>query len=69
MLIKVRTVMSRDQNLRRSHNITFDNGSFERVEEFRYLETTLTNQNSHCCTVHSDIYTVHSLTNALLLNL
>ena len=39
-------VMSRDQNAGRSHNIKIDNSSFERVEEFRYLETTLANQNS-----------------------
>jgi hypothetical protein len=39
-------IMSRDQNLERSHNIKTDNSSFERVEEFKYLETTLTNQNS-----------------------
>jgi len=39
-------VMSRDQNEGRSHNIKTDNSSFERVEEFRYLGTTLRNQNS-----------------------
>jgi len=39
-------VMSRDQNAGRSHNIKTDNSSFERVEEFKYLGTTLTNQNS-----------------------
>jgi hypothetical protein len=39
-------VMSRDQNAGRNHNIKIDNGSFERVEEFKYLGTTLTNQNS-----------------------
>jgi chloramphenicol O-acetyltransferase len=39
-------IMSRDQNARRSHNIKFDNSLFEIVEEFKYLETTLTNQNS-----------------------
>ena len=38
-------VMSRDQNARRSHNMT-DNRSFEKVVEFKYLGTTLTNQNS-----------------------
>jgi hypothetical protein len=38
-------VMSRDQNAGRSHNIKTDNSSFERVE-FKYLGTTLTNQNS-----------------------
>ena len=31
---------------RTSHNIKTDNSSFERVEEFRYLGTTLMNQNS-----------------------
>ena len=38
-------IMSRDQNAGRTHNIKTDNSSFERVEEFRCLETTLTNQN------------------------
>jgi len=38
--------MSRDQNAGRSHNIRIANSSFERVEDFKYLETTLTNQNS-----------------------
>jgi hypothetical protein len=37
-------VMSRDQNAGRSHYIKIDYSSFERVEEFRYLETTLTKQ-------------------------
>jgi len=40
-------VMSRDQNAGRSHNIKIDNSFFERVEEFRYLGTTLMNQNSN----------------------
>jgi hypothetical protein len=39
-------VMSRDQNARRSHNTKIDNSSFERVEQFKYLRTTLRNQNS-----------------------
>jgi hypothetical protein len=39
-------VMSRDQNAGRSQNIKTDNCSLESVEEFRYLLTTLTNQNS-----------------------
>ena len=38
--------MSPDQNAGWSHNIKIDSSSFERVEEFKYLETTLTNQNS-----------------------
>ena len=39
-------VMSRDLNTGRSHSVNTDNSSFERVEEFKYMETTLTNQNS-----------------------
>jgi len=38
--------MSRDQNAGRSHSINIDNCSFDRVEEFKYRGTTLTNQNS-----------------------
>jgi hypothetical protein len=37
--------MSRDQDAGRIKRIKIDNGSFEIVEEFQYLETTLTNQN------------------------
>jgi len=39
-------VMSRDQNAGWSHSIKTDNNSFERVEEFKYLGTKLTHQNS-----------------------
>jgi len=39
-------VISRDQNAGRSHNIEIDNSSSDRVDEFKYLGTTLTNQNS-----------------------
>ena len=38
--------MSQDQNAGRSHSIKIDNSSFERVDELKYMETTLTNQNS-----------------------
>jgi len=37
--------MPRDQNAGRSHSMKTDNRSFE-MEEFNYLGTTLTNQNS-----------------------
>jgi len=39
-------VMSRDQNTGRIHSARIDNSTFERVEEFKYLGTTLRNQNS-----------------------
>jgi hypothetical protein len=39
-------VMSRDRNAGRSHNLKIDNGSFERMEELKYLATNLTGQNS-----------------------
>ena len=39
-------VMSRDRNAGRSHNAKIDNSSFERAEDFKYLGTSLTNQNS-----------------------
>jgi len=39
-------VMSRDQNAGQSRSMKIDNNSFENAEEFKYLGTTLTNQNS-----------------------
>ena len=38
--------MSWDQNAGRNHSVMIDISTFERVEEFKYLGTTLTNQNS-----------------------
>jgi hypothetical protein len=38
--------MSRDQNAGQSHSMKTDNSSFEAMEEFKYLGTTLTSQNS-----------------------
>jgi len=39
-------IMYRDQNAGRNHSVRIDNSTFERVEEFKYLGTTLINQNS-----------------------
>jgi len=39
-------VMSQDQNAGRIQSVRIDNSTFERVEEFKYFGTTLTNQNS-----------------------
>ena len=38
--------MSREQTAGLSHTVKVDKSSIERVEEFKYLGTTLTNQNS-----------------------
>ena len=37
-------IMSRDQNAGQSYSMKIDNSSIERVEEFKYFGTTLTNQ-------------------------
>jgi len=47
-------VMFRDQNVGRSHNLMIDNGSFGRMEELKYLGTTLTNQNCIQETLRAD---------------
>ena len=39
-------VMSQDHNAGRIYSTKIHNGTFERVEKFRYLGTTLTNRNS-----------------------
>jgi len=39
-------VVSRDQNAGRIHSVRTDNSTFERVDAFKYLRTTSTNQNS-----------------------
>jgi len=39
-------VRSRDQNAGQNQNINIGNGSFGSLEEFKYLGTTLTDQNS-----------------------
>jgi len=39
-------LMSRDRNAGRGYSVKIDNSSIERVEEFKYLGTTLTDQNS-----------------------
>ena len=68
-------VMSRDRNAGRGCSVKIDNRSFERVEEFKYLRTTLTNQNS----IHEEIksrlksgnacyYSVQSLLSSSLLS-
>ena len=38
--------VSRDQNAGRIYSMKMDNSPIKRVEEFKYLGTTLTNQNS-----------------------
>jgi len=43
--------MSRDKYPGQNHNIKMHNKAFERVEQFIYLRTILTNQNS----IHEDI--------------
>jgi hypothetical protein len=39
-------VMSREQNAGQIHSMKIENGSFDTVEDFKYLGTGLTNQNS-----------------------
>jgi len=46
-------ISSRDQHAGQNHNINSGNELFERVEQFRYLGTSLTDQNS----LHEEIKT------------
>jgi len=38
--------MPREQNAGRIHSVRIDNSTFDRVEDFKYLGTTLTHRNS-----------------------
>ena len=38
--------LSEDSHPGQNHSMKIDNKSFQRVDQFRYVETTLTNQNS-----------------------
>jgi hypothetical protein len=66
-------VLSRDQNAGRSHSIKTHNSSCERVEKFKYLGTTLTNQNSIQEEIKSRVITgnacCHSVQNLVSFNL
>jgi hypothetical protein len=68
-------VMARDQNAGRNHNMKFDNSSIERVEEFKHLGTTLTNQNfihvetkSRLKLANACYYSFHNLLSSRLLS-
>jgi hypothetical protein len=62
-------VMSGDQNAGRSQDMKSDNSSFERVEHFRYLGTTLSDQNSvqeeNKCRLKSHNACYHSVQNTI----
>jgi len=58
-------VMSRDRNAGRGHSVKIDNSYIERVEEFRYLGMTLTDQNS----IQEEIKSKLKLGNASVQNL
>ena len=68
-------VLSRDQNAGRSHSIKIDFSSFESVEEFKYLGTTLRRQNSiqeeiksRLKSVNACCYSVQNLLSSSLLS-
>ena len=63
-------VMSRDQIAGRIHSVRIDNSTFEKVEEFKYLGKTLTNQTSVAEEIESRLGSgsacYHSVQNLLL---
>jgi len=68
-------VMSGDQNAGRNHSVRINNSTFERVEEFKYLGTTLTHRNSIAEEIKSRLksgntcyHSVHNLLSSRLLS-
>jgi len=68
-------VISRDENAGRIHSVRIDNSTFDGVEEFKYLGTTLTNQNpnaeeskSRLRSGHSCCHSVQNLLSSRLLS-
>jgi len=61
-------VMSRDQNAGRIQSVRSDNNTFERVEEFKYLGTTLTNQNSIAEEIKSSLRSGNACYHSVLLS-
>src|SRR5215469_16704855 len=53
-------VMSRERNAGRGHSVKINNSAIERVEEFKYLGMTLTDQNS----IQEEIKSILKLGNA-----
>ena len=60
--------MCRDQNAGRSYSMKIDNNSIERVEEFKYLGTTLTNKNYIQEEINACYYSVQNLLSSSLLS-
>jgi len=58
----------REKNAGRSHNIEIDDSFFERVAEFKYLGTTLINQNSVLKSGNACYYSVQNLFSSSLLS-
>jgi len=58
-------VMPRDQNAGQNYNIKTSKESFESLEQFKFLGTTLTNQNSIHEEIKSGNACYHSLHNLL----
>jgi hypothetical protein len=57
-------VRSQDRNAGRGHGVKIDNSSIERVEDFKYLAGTLTDQNS----INEEIKSILKLGNACYLS-